>query len=602
MAPSLRPWQRLSVRLALLFASVTVLAVAVVGLLVYEWQRREVEEAVGSQLLNIVRTAVLLVDPAAHARARREADPAGAAFRRVQKTLDTIREADVLTTPVYTLADFDHANRQARLVVSSDAARTPGELVPIAREMVEPLSFTLQDGFARATPIYRDADGTWISAFAPVGADAAGRPDAVLVINYPVEIFLDRLVALRRGVLQASLVGGAGALLAGLLFARGVTRPVRALTAAVARVAAGDTAQSVPVRSADELGRLTRGFNEMLEGLRQRDFIRNTFGRYVSPEVAKTLLESPEGLALGGDKREVTVLMSDLRGYTRFAERGDPALVMSLLNDYLARMTGVIIAHGGTVNEFIGDAVFAIFGAPLAQADHAERAAAAALGMQTAMAELNAAQAARGLPRFEMGIGINTGEAVVGNIGSEQRAKYGVVGSAVNVAARVESASVGGQVLVSDATWQHIRAVAEADAPIAVAVKGLSEPLVLHPLRALRGRWPGTLPLADDGSEATVDLPGRCWLIEGKTVSEREEPVRVLRLGRRRLDLTIGASLPALANVRLRVRFPGAERESEDIYAKVLESAPADGAYRARVHLTSVDPADRAAIERVLGL
>jgi adenylate cyclase len=602
MPPSLRPWQRLSVRLALLFASVTVLAVAVVGLLVYEWQRREVEEAVGSQLLNIVRTAVLLVDPAAHARARREADPAGAAFRRVQKTLDTIREADVLTTPVYTLADFDHANRRARLVVSSDAARAPGEPVPIAREMVEPLSFTLQDGFARATPIYRDAAGTGNTAFAAVGAAAAGRPDAVLVINYPVEIFLDRLVALRRGVLQASLVGGAGALLAGLLFARGVTRPVRVLTAAVARVAAGDTAQSVPVRSADELGRLTRGFNEMLEGLRQRDFIRNTFGRYVSPEVAKTLLESPEGLALGGDKREVTVLMSDLRGYTRFAERGDPALVMSLLNDYLARMTGVIIAHGGTVNEFIGDAVFAIFGAPLAQADHAERAAAAALGMQTAMAELNAAQAARGLPRFEMGIGINTGEAVVGNIGSEQRAKYGVVGSAVNVAARVEGASVGGQVLVSDATWQHIRAVAEADAPIAVAVKGLSEPLVLHPLRALRGRWPGALPLPDDGGEVTVDLPGRCWLIEGKTVSERAEPVRVLRLGRRRLDLTIGASLPALANVRLRVRFPGAERDSEDIYAKVLDSAPVDGAYRARVHLTSVDPADRAVIERVLGL
>jgi class 3 adenylate cyclase len=602
MAAPLRPWQRLSVRLALLFASVTILAVAVVGLLVYEWQRREIEEAVGSQLLNIVRTAVLLVDPAAHARAQREADPAGEAFRRVQKTLDTIREADVLTTPVYTLAGFDHAGRRARLVVSSDAARKPGEPVAIAPEMVEPLSFTLQDGFARATPIYRDADGTWITAFAAVGADADGRPTAVLVINYPVEIFLDRLVALRRGVLQASLVGGAGALVVGLLFARRVTRPVSALTAAVARVAAGDTAHSVAVRSADELGRLTRGFNDMLEGLRQRDFIRNTFGRYVSPEVAKTLLESPEGLALGGDKREVTVLMSDLRGYTRFAERGDPALVMSLLNDYLARMTDVIIAHGGTVNEFIGDAVFAIFGAPLAQPDHAARAAAAALGMQTAMAELNLAQAARGLPRFEMGIGINTGEAVVGNIGSEQRAKYGVVGSAVNVAARVEGASVGGQVLVSDATWAHIRDVAEADAPIAVTVKGLSEPLQLHPLRALRGRWPGALPPAEDGGDATVDLPGLCWLIEGKAVSERAQPVRVIRLGRQRFELTADAALPALANVRLRVRFPGAERESEDIYAKVLDSAPADGAYHARVHLTSVDPADRATIERLLGV
>ncbi len=603
MAP-LRPWQRLSVRLAFLFASVTLVAVAVVGLLVYEWQRREVEEAVGSQLLNIVRTASLLVDPVIHARAHRDGDPATDAYRRVQKVLDTIRESDVLTTPVYTLAGFDAARRQARLVVSSDPLRRPGEVVALAREMIEPMSWTFQDGFARATPIYRDADGTWISAFSTVSLDAAGRPSAVLVINYPVEIFLDRLVALRRGVLEASVIGGLGALVVGLLFARRVTRPVTALTAAVARVAGGDIAQAVPVKSADELGRLTHGFNEMLEGLRQRDFIRSTFGRYVSPEVVKTLLESPEGLQLGGDKRVVTVLMSDLRGYTRFAEHGDPAMVMAVLNDYLARMTDVIIAHGGTVNEFIGDAVFAIFGAPLPHPDHAERAAAAALGMQGAMAEINAGLAARGLPRFEMGIGINTGEAVVGNIGSEQRAKYGVVGSAVNVAARVEGASVGGQVLVSAATWACIADVAEADPPMEVAVKGLTEPLVLRGLRALHGRWPGALPAGDDegqaGSSIDVDLPGVCWVIEGKTVSQESLPVRVVRISRRRLDLTLPTALARLANVRLRVRYPGSDAESRDLYAKVVSVEAGDGIHRARVHLTSVDEADRRALESLL--
>lgn len=603
MAP-LRPWHRLSVRLAILFASVTLVAVALVGLLVYEWQRREVEEAVGSQLLNIVRTASLLVDSGLHARAQRDGDPSTEAYRRVQKVLDTIREADVLTTPVYTLAGFDAARRQARLVVSSDPARRPGEPVALASEMIEPMSWTFQDGFARATPIYRDPDGTWISAFSTVSVDATGKPTAVLVINYPVEIFLDRLVALRRGVLQASVIGAFGALVVGLLFARRVTRPVTALTAAVARVAGGDIAQSVPVKSADELGRLTRGFNEMLEGLRQRDFIRSTFGRYVSPEVARTLLESPEGLKLGGDKRVVTVLMSDLRGYTRFAEHGDPATVMAVLNDYLARMTDVIIAHGGTVNEFIGDAVFAIFGAPLPHPDHAERAAAAALGMQGAMAEINAGLAARGLPRFEMGIGIDTGEAVVGNIGSEQRAKYGVVGSAVNVAARVEGASVGGQVLVSAATWACIADVAEAEPPIEVAVKGLTEPLVLHSLLALHGRWPGARPAAEDegtaGASARVDLPGVCWVIEGKTVSQESLPVRVVRVSRQRFELTLPVPLVPLANVRLRVRFPGAGGESRDLYAKVVGVESKDGAHLARVHLTSVDEADRRAIESLI--
>jgi adenylate cyclase len=601
----LRPWQRLSVRLAVLFASVTLLAVALVGLLVYEWQRREVEEAVGSQLLNIVRTAALLVDPGSHVLAQRNADPRSEIYRGVQKTLATIREADVLTTPVYTLAAFDPAARTARLVVSSDPAGRPGASIDLAPEVIQPLTWTFQDGFARATPIYRDADGTWISAFATVSTDAAGNPSAVLVIKYPVEVFLDRLVALRRGVLEASVIGALGALVLGLIFARGVTRPVTALTAAVGRVAGGDIAQSLQVRSSDELGRLTRGFNEMLEGLRQRDFIRNTFGRYVSPEVAKTLLESPGGLKLGGDKRVVTVLMSDLRGYTRFAEHGDPATVMAVLNDYLARMTDVIIAHGGTVNEFIGDAVFAIFGAPLPHLDHAERAAAAALAMQRAMAEINAAQSARGLPRFEMGIGINTGEAVVGNIGSEQRAKYGVVGSAVNVAARVEGVSVGGQVLVSAATWTSIRDVAVAAPPLRVTVKGLSEPLVLHSLQALSGRWPGSLPAGDDGEGlgegVPVDLAGACWPIEGKTVSEERLPLRVVRVSRHRLDLRLAGALAPLTNVRLRVHYPGGSGESRDLYAKVISVEAEAGGYLARVHLTSIDETDRRAIESLIG-
>src|SRR5436309_13986801 len=188
----------------------------------------------------------------------------------------------------------------------------------------------------------------------------------------------------------------------------------------------------------------------MVEGLRQREVIRNAFGRYVSPEVAAAVLESPGGLALGGRKRENTVLMSDLRGYTRFAEHGDPAGVMAVLNDYLGRMADVIIAHGGTINEFIGDAIFAVYGAPIEHADHAERAAATALAMQRAMDALNESNAAPGRPSFEMGIGINTGEAVVGNIGSEQRTKYAVVGAAVNLAARVESCTVGGQILRSE--------------------------------------------------------------------------------------------------------------------------------------------------------
>jgi class 3 adenylate cyclase len=412
----------------------------------------------------------------------------------------------------------------------------------------------------------------------------------VLVVDYPVEIFLDRSRELALAIVQGTLAGGLGALVLGLLFARRITRPVSALTSGVARVAGDDLSQTIAVRSADEIGQLTRAFNGMVEGLRQRDFIRNTFGRYVSPEVVKTLLESPEGLRFGGEKRVVTILMSDLRGYTRFAEHGDPAQVMEVLNGYLARMTEIVIAHGGTINEFIGDAIFAIFGAPLPHPDHAERGAATALAMQRAMAEINADHAARGLPPFEMGIGINTGEAVVGNIGSEQRAKYAVVGSAVNMAGRVEGATVGGQIFVTSSTYATIAAIAEVAPPVSVEMKGLSEPLVLYELRGIGGRFAQRLESdAEDAADVAVELPLVGAVVEGKVVGADTIRGVVVRLGHHRLDARLLAPLASLTNVRLTLTYPTLGRDSGDLYGKVVAGAPET---LTRVRITSIDAAD----------
>jgi class 3 adenylate cyclase len=594
----LRPWQRLSVRLAALFAAVTLLAVGLVGGVVYQRQKREVEDTVGTQLLNIARVAALLIDPAAHAEVERARSTDSVAYRRLQKMLAAVRTETLLATPVYTLTDLDASRRQARLIVTSDEAGEPGMPRPIPPELLQPLGWSFDDGVARYTGIYRNANGLWISAFAPL-ADAGGRTRAVLVVDYAVEVYLDRLRELQATIVLASLAGALGAMVVGVIVARRITRPVAALTGGVARVAVGDLAHALPVRSHDELGRLTRGFNEMLEGLRQRDFIRDTFGRYVSPEVAKTLLESPEGLRLGGEKRVVTILMSDLRGYTRFAEQGDPAWVMEVLNGYLARMADIIIGYGGTINEFIGDAVFAIFGAPVAHADHAERAAAAALAMQGAMAEINAAHVARGLPRFEMGIGVNTGEAVVGNIGSEQRAKYAVVGSAVNVAARVEGSTVGGQIFVSAATWEQIKELAEVAPPVPVEVKGLSEPLMLYELRGLRGRFAQRLSESSPETDPQVDvaLPAVCWIIEGKVVRKETLSGVVVRLGMRQIDVRFGAPLAPLTNVRLRLTYPGLGHDSGDLYGKVVAG---DTAALTRIRFTSVETIDQKIIATVM--
>ena len=167
--------------------------------------------------------------------------------------------------------------------------------------------------------------------------------------------------------------------------------------------------------------------------------------------------------------------------------------------------------------------------------------------------------AERGLPRFEMGIGINTGEAVVGNIGSEQRAKYAVVGAAVNLAARVEGCTVGGQIFLSPATYERIRDIAEVAAPVPVEVKGIVEPLLLYELRGIEGQFAQRLPDMDTrrGPAGGLSLPLACWVIDGKVVSKTEIAGVVLRLGMRQLDVHLDTPLRPLTNVRMRLRYPG---------------------------------------------
>jgi len=589
--PALRPWQRLAVRLAAVFVLVTLATVGVVGVLVHQRQSREVEDTVGTQLLNIARVSALLVDPAAHAEAARAGRADSAAYRRVIKALVAIRDETLLTTPMRTLAGYDRAAHTARIVVTMAEDERPGDTITVGREAADAVAWTFEDGVARYTGIYRVRGGLHISAFAPI-LDARGGTAAVLEVDYPVDFYFDRLRELDTTIALGSVAALLLALVLAVVFARRLTRPIVALTTAAGRVAAGDLSPVVATTSRDEVGLLTRAFNAMVEGLRQREIIRNAFGRYVSPEVAQAVLDSPGGLALGGRKREITVLMSDLRGYTRFAEHGDPAGVMAVLNDYLGRMADIVIAHGGTINEFIGDAIFAVYGAPIEHADHAERAAATALAMQRAMDALNEANTASGRPRFEMGIGINTGEAVVGNIGSEQRTKYAVVGAAVNLAARVESCTVGGQILLTESTVRYLGPLAEVASPVHVELKGLDAPVALYELRGLGGRWAQRRDtVTPTGRDVSLPLVG--WVVDGKQVRTESFSGRVRRVAGRQLDVDVETPLPPLTNVRLRLTWPELGRVSGDLWGKVTTESGG----RLRIHVTSVDPADAAVLD-----
>jgi adenylate cyclase len=256
---------------------------------------------------------------------------------------------------------------------------------------------------------------------------------------------------------------------------------------------------------------------------RQSRFIRGVFGRYVSDEIVDDLLERPDGLNLGGEKREVTVLMADLRGFTSLSENLAPEQVVALLNGFLESMTEIIIAHGGTIDEILGDAVLVIFGAPVRHHDHARRAVSCAVDMQLALPAVNARHQLAGLPAIEMGVGCHTGEVVAGNIGSRRRAKYGVVGSTVNLTARIESHTVGGQILISAATAAAAGDDLRIDAQLDVRAKGFAGPITAYEIGGIGVGQPAPrlLPERDMNLIELAEMIGVDYaMVDGKRVSD----------------------------------------------------------------------------------
>jgi len=218
-----------------------------------------------------------------------------------------------------------------------------------------------------------------------------------------------------------------------------------------------------------------------LEQLKSREaFIRATFGRYLTDDIVADILEKPEGLKLGGDARTVTIMMADIRGFTAISDRHSPEQVVSLLNTYLAAMTDVIMAYGGTIDEFLGDAILAVFGAPKDDPRHASKAVQCAVAMQSAVAGVNIQNASKGLPPIETGIAINTGTVVAGNIGSERRAKYGFVGAPMNITARIEDLCDANEILISDTTRSAAGTDIESVLKGEFAAKGIEQKLSVY--------------------------------------------------------------------------------------------------------------------------
>jgi class 3 adenylate cyclase len=344
---------------------------------------------------------------------------------------------------------------------------------------------------------------------------------------------------------------------------------------------------------------------ELVEREREAGLVRRAFGRYLSDKIAQAILADPAALTLGGDRREVSVLMSDLSGFSALSERLEPERVVELLNLYLGKMTEVIDAYDGTIDEFIGDAILVIFGAPLPRPDHAERAVACAVAMQRAMVEVNAALAERTLGALAMGIGVNTGEVVVGNIGSEKRAKYGVVGSPVNLTSRIQALAASGEVVVTTATREAAGPTVRIGSTREVAMKGFVEPITVHFVEGVGGDYDLVLPKTDEVPIAplAVPIPCRYTALDGKQLVGEPRSAEIVRLSDTHAVVLTAASVAARSDICLAIPL-AADGDPEagataDVYAKVVESEMSSvGGPMLTVHFTSVPEEAAEALER----
>ena len=442
----LRSWQRFHIRLTLLYGGATMLALAVLGYFVYTAEIKSEITALQKRLLTTVTSIAAAIDPDALSSIAIDSTETSALHTALLQRFAEVSRQDEDIESIYVLRP---TNQPTLLRFLVDFARggdsaTPGEEYDASDVPV------MLKGFAHPAvedKPYSDQWGSSLSGYAPIVAKD-GRSIGVV----GVDVKVSNLEAIKLSVMQnVALAFGLTILLLGTVawyVARNVRVPLSKIIDAAVAISRGNLQTRIHMQRSDELGLMGQHIDMMAEQLQEREFIRETFGRYMSEDIARELLTRDQTQGLGGEERVVSVLFCDLQGYSSLSEQMPPGHIVEMLNKYLSAMTEIVYQHHGCVIEFIGDAVFAVFGAPRYIPDHAEQAVRCAMNMNKRLIALNRELEESGITRFwknqnkqglRIRIGIHTGRVIAGNLGCAARMKYAVIGDTVNVASRLES-------------------------------------------------------------------------------------------------------------------------------------------------------------------
>lgn len=478
-------------KVMLLFVGVAVCGLSLSAGISERQRRNLLFEQRRSKLLTLTATTATLLPADLISNIASRDNEKTPAFQQLLQTLRRVRTAnrreDFIVSSLYILRPVPEKPGQFAFVADAEESpqseARPGDIYRCAQGTAPIDASRLQADDRFQT----DMRGTWLRAFAPI-RDARGQVVATVAGTLSRRYVEARIEA----ALLLGLIGPCVALLlivsSVLAISTWVSRPLRRLTGTVHALTGGDLAARSDWKASDEFGDLSRCLDGMAAGLQERDRIKTAFARYVSQSVIERTLGAEGDSLLKGDRRQITVLFADIRNFTTLCEDRRAEEIVALLSAYFERMIGVVMAHHGWVDKFLGDGLMVTFGALEDDPHHQKNAIRAALEMQAQLRLLCAEWGERGWPPLRIGIGIHSGYAIVGNIGSSERLEFTALGDAVNLASRLQSATkeVGVDILISEYTLDAVRGLFQTVSCGTIKVKGRTAEVPVYAVEAER--------------------------------------------------------------------------------------------------------------------
>lgn len=322
-----------------------------------------------------------------------------------------------------------------------------------------------------------------------------------VVISFSKEFIKDKIAEAQKKIAVISVLVIIIIVILSIPLAAELLKPIFLLVRGTKEISLGHFWYRIPSGKSDELGELVDSFNSMAAELEKKEIIKGAFNRYVSPHVADEILKNPDKIHLAGEGREITILFADIRGFTALTRRMPPESIVELLTRYFTVLTEIIFYFNGTVDKFIGDAVMGVFGSPIPTEEHLEQGVKAAVVINKIMIEVNRLRAKKGAVQLPMGLGLDSGYAIVGSMGSKVRMEYTAIGDAVNVASRLSGIAKGGELLVGEQVFMKIKDKVSCVKIPAVNIKGIEKPFTMYNIKETKESW---RPVIDDAVNTTL--------------------------------------------------------------------------------------------------